>query len=173
MTMLIWLAAALVMAPPMTSQSAAVVEAGSSAWVPAGTEVELMVVTEVSTRDAKAGTPVKLRLNKPVMAGSVTVLPVGAPAFGVVEATQGSGIALTRGSLAVRITHIEVGGRAIPLTGEVEVRGSGGKHDDVAKLLLVPFYAPFAQGNSAKLKAGELLHARLGEALPVPGEALR
>ncbi len=127
--------------------------------IPPGTRVELMVLSEVSTRHAAPGTPVKLRLNKPVIVDGVTVLPVGTPAFGVVEASKDSGIALQRGTMGVRITHIDSGGQTIPLDSAITVRSRGGSADDALKVIMVPLYALFAPANAAKLKAGELLTA--------------
>ena len=134
--------------------------------VPPGTTVELMILNEVSTRSAAPGTPVKLRLNKPVVIDGVTVLAVGTPAFGVVEASKDSNIALQRGVLGVRITHLESGGQIIPLDSAITVKSRGGSADDALKVVLVPIYALFAPANSAKLKAGELLTATVSTASP-------
>jgi hypothetical protein len=129
--------------------------------IPPGMQVELMVLNEVSTRNASPGTPVKLRLNKPVIVDGQTVLPVGTPAFGVVEASKDSSIALQRGTLGVRITHLELDGERIPLDSSVSVKSKGGSADDAIKVIMVPLYALFAPANSAKLRAGELLTATI------------
>lgn len=139
--------------------------------IPPGTAVELMVLSEVSTRNAVAGTPVKLRLNKPVVVDGVTILPVGTPAFGVVEASKDSGMALQRGTLGVRLTHLETAGQTIKLDSRVTVKSRGGSADDALKVIMVPLYALFAPANSAKLKAGELLTASIAGGAPDANES--
>lgn len=134
----------------------------SAPSIASGTEIELMVLSEVNTRISAPGSLVRLRLNKPVMVDGKIALPVGTPAFGKVESLVKSGIAGTRGTLSVRMTHLESAGGRIPLADDLlEYQARGGKHDDAAKLLLAPFYAPFSPANSAKLKAGDLVRARI------------
>lgn len=134
----------------------------AAASIMPGTEVELMVLTEVNTRISEPGSVVRLRLNKPVILEGKIALPVGTPAFGKVESLLKSGIAGSRGTISVRMTHLETAGGRIPLAEDLLVyEARGGKGDDAAKLLLAPFYAPFSPANSAKLKAGELVHARI------------
>lgn len=136
--------------------------AGAMNSIAPGTEVELMVLTEVNTRISLPGSLVRLRLNKPVLVDDKVVLPIGTPAFGKVDSVVKSGIAGSRGSIAIRMSHIEGSGGPIPLANELlTYQARGGKGDDAAKLLLAPMYAPFAPANSAKIKAGELVHARI------------
>ncbi len=89
------------------------------------------------------------------------VIPVGAAAQGEVVASEGSGAVMKRGKLAVRITSITLGGQSIPLDMALETKGKGGKNDDLWRTVLAPTWALFARGNSAKLKAGELLTAEV------------
>jgi len=165
--MKIFLTLATIMVGVASSTAAA---HGSGSAIAPGTEVELMVLAEVNTRISRPGAIVRLRLNKPVMVNDVILLPVGTPAFGKVEAAERSGVAGVRGTISVRMTHIEAPGGHIPLVDDLLVfRARGGKNDDAAKVLLAPIYAPFAPANSAKLKAGDLILARIAE--PKPGLA--
>jgi hypothetical protein len=131
--------------------------------LPAGSAIELMVVREVDSDRAKPGDPVKLRVNSPVKVGEIVVVPVGAAAQGEVTASKKSGMALARGNLAVKLTSITLNGHLITLGTDLKQRAIGGKADDFWKALLAPEWLLFARGNSAKLKAGELLTADVAE----------
>ena len=133
-----------------------------------------MVLAEVNTRVSEPGSDVRLRLNKPVIVNGEVALPVGTPAFGKVESLTKSGIAMSRGTIRVRMSHLQTPRGRVPLVDELLVYDArGGKSDDAAKMLLAPFYAPFAPANSAKLKAGELVRARVAGEQPgnFPGGA--
>ena len=127
--------------------------------LPSGSRVELMVLTEVSSARAKPGDLVKLRVQKPLLVDGAVAVPVGTPAFGVVEQLEKSGSILKAGEITVSLTEIQLGDRKIRLSGAYSRDGKGGKNDDAVKAVLVPLYALFAPGNSGKLKAGELLTA--------------
>jgi hypothetical protein len=152
MQVLVVAAAALAQAPAS--------EAAPVLVLPAGTEIELMVVREVDSDRSQPGDPVKLRVNRPVTVGDTVVIPVGAEAQGEVTATRKSGGMLRRGNIAVDITSLSVGGREVPLSTMLEQRGRGGS-DDVLKVAMAPMWILFARGNGAKLKAGELISAQV------------
>lgn len=146
----------LAIAPPVVAGAAAVEEV---LVLPAGSELELMVLLEIDSDRARPGDPVKLRVNRPVKVGAVTVVPVGAAAQGEVVAAQSSGAMMRRGRLAVKITSVTLGGRAISLGAPTERRARAGGGEDLWRLAFTPAWLLFARGNSAKLKAGELLSA--------------
>jgi hypothetical protein len=58
-----------------------------------GTPVELMVTKEVDSQSAKEGDRFKLRVNSPVIANGIAVVPVGATAWGEVTYVNGPGAA--------------------------------------------------------------------------------
>ena len=139
--------------------------------LPAGSVIELMVLREVDSDRAKPGDPVKLRVNSPVKVRGIVVVPAGTAARGEVTASKKSGLLLQRGKLGVDITSITLGGQEIALKTMLDQHARGGKSDDIVKVLLVPEWLLFARGNSAKLKAGELLSAELaGDACFAAGE---
>lgn len=123
-----------------------------------GTVLELMVLNEVSSRTAQPGMRIVLRLNKPLLIDGKLVLAEGTPVFGEVLDTKMSGSAGSRGQLSARLTHIQNGTQRIPVTGDMSALGKGGKSDDALKWVLAPIYAPFAPGNNAKLKAGQIVN---------------
>ena len=130
--------------------------------------VRLMVMREVDSSQAKEGDIVRLAVDAPTSFNGRPI-PVGTPAYGVVERARGSGVALRRGQLEVRLTHLMLGDERIELAGALRDRGEGGKVDDAAKVLLAPMYILFARGNVAKLKAGEIVEASFAPAsAPTP-----
>lgn len=138
--------------------------AAASLCVPAQTAVELMVMTEVTAADARAGDRVRLRVHAPLTADGVVIVPEGAQAEGEVVAARRSGIAMRRGSLSVRVTRLMVDGREIALTGHVAAHARSGS-DDALRLAIAPMWALIAANNSAKLKAGDIVTARLAAPL--------
>ncbi len=140
--------------------------AGIAQTVPPGEagRVRLMVMREVDSSQAKEGDVVRLAVDAATSFDG-RLIPVGTPAFGLVERASDSGVALRRGKLEVRLTHLMLGEERIELAGAVRDRGEGGKADDAAKVLLAPMYILFARGNVAKLKAGEIVEASFA---PVP-----
>ena len=142
--------------------AAAEAPAGSGVLVlPSGSAIELMVLLEVDSDRSKPGDPVRLRVNSPVMVDQTVVIPVGAAAHGEVTETRKSGGMLRHGNISVNITSITLGDQTIPLGTSLEQAARGGKSDDALKIALAPMWVLFARGNSARLKAGELLTAEV------------
>lgn len=59
--------------------------------LPAGTEVEIELLRDVSSESLKAGETIPFKLVRPVELDGDTLLPAGAPASGVVETVRTSG----------------------------------------------------------------------------------
>lgn len=169
------IAALLQAAEPAAAPAATIV-------LPADTPVELMAPSEVSTADVVAGTRFRLRVNKPVVVGGRTVVPVGATAYGEVTAARDAGGLGRSGTMRARLLHIALGEGTIPLEGEVSAKGTGAGSAGMA-VLFAGAAGLFHRGNNAKIKAGELLTgfvahaitfdlsgpvARVIEALPAP-----
>ena len=168
--------AALQFATPAAAQAPAPAPAqipASAAPVlvlPAGTAIELMIVREVDSDRSRPGDPVKLRVNAPVVIDATMVIPVGAEAHGEVTDISSSSGLLKRGRLAVDITSISLGDASIPLGTMLEQEARGGESDDFLKIALAPMWLPFSRGNSAKLKAGDLLSAQVDEDVCFAGD---
>lgn len=130
------------------------------ARLPKGAQLELMVLREVDSNAAKPGDPVRFMLTAPVILSDGTVLAdKGIKASGSVLESKKAGAALQRGTIRVALSTIALAHGDLPVSGEIQRKGKGGKADDVLKVGLVPFYALFAPGNAAKLKAGETVVA--------------
>ncbi len=126
------------------------------------TPLELMATSEISTASATAGTQFKLRVNKAVTVGGDTVVPVGAWAYGDVIAATASGGLGKSGTMTARIKYLKLGDVQIPLEGEVRAKGTGAGSAGMA-ILFTGWAGLFHRGNNAKIKAGEIVTAFVGE----------
>ncbi|MCW6532503.1 hypothetical protein NED98_19820 [Sphingomonas sp. MMSM20] len=135
--------------------------------IPQDTPVELLAPSEVSTASAKPGLIFKLRVNKPIMIGGKTVVPVGTPAFGqVVTATDSGGLGKS-GRMTAKLLAIRLDKTEIPLEGETSERGTGAGSAGVA-VLFTGVVGLFHRGNNAKIKAGEILTGFVARDTAVP-----
>ncbi len=171
-------AAALALAAPALAQQSAPAAAPAQAPAPAAeaapaallvprdTPVRLMVLNEVSTRSAKAGDRFVLRVDEAVAVGGVTVVQVGAKAWGEVTQAEESGALGRSGKLDAKLLYLEAGGTRVPIGGERSSSGQAGGRQvtmgAVGFALAAPLAAPLAllaPGNNARLKAGEIYTA--------------
>lgn len=144
-------------APPTANPNAIVVEQD--------TVVRLMVLNEVSTRTAKVGDRFVLRVDEPVVVNGVTVIPVGAKAWGeVLDAAKSGGVGRA-GKIEAKLLYLEHGGVQIPISGERKSAGERGTTQVVAGAIALGPLALFAPGNSARLKAGEIFSAYIESAV--------
>ena len=121
------------------------------------TPVHLMVMNEVSTKERSAGYRFKLRVNEPVIVSGVIVVPAGTLAYGEVMSAESSGNVGKSGRLSARLLNIDLGGRAIGISGETTANGKSGTGEVVAAVIGLGLLGLFAKGNNAKIKAGELM----------------
>jgi hypothetical protein len=129
------------------------------------TLVRLMVLNEVSTRSAKPGDKFVLRVDEAVVVNGVTVIPVGARAWGEVLDAEKSGGVGRAGKLNAKLLYLEHGGARIPISGQRQSAGESGTTQVVAGALALGPLALLAPGNSARLKAGEIFSAYVESAM--------
>lgn len=126
------------------------------------TPVELLAPSEVRSDNAPSGTKFKLRINKPVIVGGVTVIPVGALAYGSVTNAEGSGSVGKSGRLTAKLLYVEVGDQQIALEGDSSAKGTGAGSTALS-VVFVGVMGLFHRGNNAKIKAGEIMTGFIGE----------
>ena len=167
----VWLASATTLAPidepvavaikaeTVTAAPAATVVAPppSALLLRRDTPIHFMVVSEVTTKTHLAGHRFKLRVDKPVMIDGVTVIPVGATAWGEVLMAKKSGNVGKAGSLEAKLLYVESGGLQIPVSGTNAAKGASGGGETALGILALGPLGLFAKGNNAKIKAGELM----------------
>lgn len=123
------------------------------------TLIRLMVLNEVSTRRARAGDRFVLRVDEAVQVDGMTIIPVGAKAWGEVLDAEPSGMAGKGGSLSVRLLYVEVGGEHVPISGKTANEGEDGTTQLALSALALGPLALLGRGNNAKLKAGHIFNA--------------
>jgi hypothetical protein len=150
---LLCLAGTSLAAPPATAPP----QLGSQRILVArDTPLRLMVLNEVSSRTAKPGDRFVLRVDQAVIANGVTIVPVGAKAWGEVVAAQGSKSAGKAGELSARLLSVEAGGEQIAITGEARNAGASSAAVTTLAVLSLGPLAMLAPGNNARLKAGHI-----------------
>ena len=132
------------------------------------TPIHFMVISEVTTKTHMAGHRFRLRVNKPVVVDGVTVLPVGAIAWGEVMQAKSSGNVGKSGSLEARLVYVENNGFRIPVTGNNSAKGASGGGETALGILALGPLGLFAKGNNAKIKAGELMTGFVEQDTEIP-----
>jgi len=133
--------------------------------VPKDTMVRLMVLNEVNTHDSHVGDRFVLRVDEKVAVGGVTVIPVGAKAWGEVTSLVANGDVGKAGKIGGKLLYVEVGDIHVALTGEQKSKGVG--HGDGVALAALA-YGPFGllvKGSQGKLKAGDIFNGFLANDL--------
>jgi len=126
--------------------------------LPKGTMVRLMVTKEVNSRDNHPGDRFVLRVDEDVQVHGMTVVPVGAKAWGeLIEAKQTGGVGKS-GRINARLLYVEVNGNRIDLDGERQSSGSGGTGQVVASVIAFGPFGLLMKGNNATIKAGEIFN---------------
>lgn len=125
--------------------------------MPQDTPVRLMVLNEVTGRDARPGDRFPLRVDAPVALGGLVVVPVGAKAWGEIVDAEPSAARGGGGMLSARLVAIEVAGEEVPIGGERGGKGEAGTVQVSLGALAFGPLALFARGNEAKLKAGDII----------------
>ncbi len=126
--------------------------------LPKGMLIRLMVTREVNSRDHSAGFRFPLRVDEAVTLDGVTLIPIGAKAWGEVVDSKGTGGAGKSGKLNARLLYIEAGNRRIPIEGSRQSAGTGGTGQVVAAVATMGPLGLFMKGNNASLKAGEIFN---------------
>jgi hypothetical protein len=140
--------------------------------VPKNTMVRLMVLSEVNTRQKKPGDRFVLRVDEPVVVDGVTIVPVGARAWGEVTGVKENGAAGTAGKISARLLHIDVGAGKIPLNGEEQSKGPGSGNRVAMAVIGFGVLGLLMKGNDGKLKGGHIFNGYIAnEMLYDPGNA--
>lgn len=127
--------------------------------VPAGTPIRVMVLTEVSSSTAKPGYRFKLRVDEPVFVDGKPIVPVGTIAWGEIVSTEHNGAVGKAGKLTARLLYLDLPQGHQPIRGEVADKGDGNSAGVVLAVVGFGIFGLLTGGDSARLKAGDLLTA--------------
>jgi hypothetical protein len=151
--------------PPAAATADAVMQAAVPPPAPApklvlpkGTMVRLMVLKEVNSRDNHPGDRFVLRVDEAVQVHGVTIIPIGAKAWGELLQSETSGGVGKSGKISARLLYVEADGQRIVLDGARQSSGGGGAGNVVAGVIAFGPLGLFMKGNNASLKAGEILN---------------
>ena len=163
-TILAATAAAFLVAPgahaqdPVAAPATAVIAETrtQNAMLRAGTPVALRMMEEITTKKkaARVGQRFLMEVAEPVVVNSVTVIPVGTPAWGEITNVRNKGMWGKSGKLDARVLYLRANGRQIRLTGTFDDKGVTGTGGVVASVALVPLAGFFVTGTSAVLPKG-------------------
>jgi hypothetical protein len=94
--------------------------------LPEGLTIHLETKEAISSKKAKKGDSVNFVVRDPVVIGGVTLVPAGSPAVGQVTAVRDNGLFGRSGKLEISVSHVDVGGRQIPVRGASDKKGASG-----------------------------------------------
>lgn len=165
-------ALALASAPALAQDTAPVTEAPPAAaaaptqMLKEGTEVHLVTSDDITSKTAKAGDRVEMKVADAVVVDGATVIPAGAAAVGEVAKARDNGLLGRSGKLDIAITEINAGGRTIPVRGQKDAKGRGGTIGAVgAGVVFLPL-AIVVRGKEAKIPAGSKLQVYVDKDIP-------
>jgi hypothetical protein len=156
---------------PASAQSSAPLVVGQAApaqnVLPAGTAINMVTRTELSSRRARAGNRFELEVSEPVMLNGQVVIPAGSIATGEVTRRRDTGMWGRRGILETRLLFVRVSDQQIRITGQAGDRGRAGTAGVIASAVLLPVAGFFVKGSHARIPAGTPTAGYLEADLPV------
>ncbi len=162
-------AATVILAVPMAAGAQLVIGGISSPMLKAGTQVELKLVSELTTngKRLRVGDRFNLEVSEPVQLNGRVVIPAGSIAVGEITSVRNKGMWGKSGNIEGRVLYVRVNGQQIRLSGALHDKGVTGTGAVVGSVALLPIAGFFMTGTSAKLPAGSTVKAYLDEDLPV------
>ncbi len=163
-----------------TQTNAAVVTAiakneinGTSALLPANTQVDVTLNSEVSSKKMKQGESFTVGVSRDVMLGNYVIIPRGTPGTGHISYRTGKGAFGKSAKMEIEITNLDLNGRAIPVSGKFRQEGQGNTGATVGTAVAVGVFSAFVTGRSAIFEQGRELRVFTKESIPVaiPGPA--
>lgn len=140
---------------------------GTSAVLPANTEVILSINEELTTKGKAIaeGHKFRLTLTHDIMIGEHVAIPKGTPAVGEVTWLTSKGAFGKSGKMEIALRYIDFAGRRIPIEGTYRQEGEGNTVATVAGVVAVGVFAAFITGKSARIPQGRELKAHTKEDL--------
>lgn len=141
--------------------------AGTSSFLPANTQVDVTLNSEVSSKRVKEGHAFTLSVSHDVMLGDYVVIPKGTRANGKVTYRTGKGAFGKSAKMEIEVTDIDLGGRSIPVSGKFRQEGQGNTGATVGTAVAAGIFSAFVTGRSAVFEQGRELRVFTRDPLPV------
>jgi hypothetical protein len=145
--------------------------AAAQSVLPEGLAVHLETRDEISSKNAKAGDPVKFVVRDPVVIGGMTMIPAGSAAVGQVTRARDNGLFGRSGKLEISVSHIDVAGRQIPVRGNRDKKGASGAIGMVGAAVVFLPLGLLVRGREATIKAGTPLDVYVAKDTPMEAAA--
>lgn len=140
---------------------------GTSSFLPANTQVDVTLNSEISSKKVKQGDRFKASVAHDVMLGDYVIIPKGTPANGNVTFRTGKGAFGKSAKMEIAITDLDLSGRSIPVNGKFRQEGAGNTGATVGTAVAVGVFSAFVTGKSAVFEQGRELRVFTIDALPV------
>lgn len=147
--------AASVQTPPAAPPIQAVIAepATGPLVLPAGTEVPMKTLAEVSSKTNRQGDRFDLVVSEDVLVQGHVVIPRGARGVGEVTKLVPKGAFGKSGKLETRLLYVAVGNSRIRLDGRAADRGKSGTGATIATAVAAGVFSAFVTGTSAVIPA--------------------
>ena len=149
-------AQAAVPVTPAPEATVASVSAQGKRSLPAGTQVSLTPLQELSSKHIKEGERFQFRVVNDVVENGVVVIPRGSTATGVISMQTGRAIGGKSGKFDVTFEKVEANGITFPLMGTHRQEGKGNTVGALLGSILI-------SGRSAVMLPGQIVNAMIKE----------
>ncbi len=134
-------------------------------FFPMGTPLTLATRTQISTKDARPGDRIYLRVAESLTFDGQVVVPVGAPAVGEVVRSDRNGHFGKKGKLDINLLYVQTPSGPVQIEGVTNKEGSSGTVASFATIAIVSPLGFLIHGTSATIPFGSTIHAYLAEPL--------
>ena len=135
--------------------------AANAITVPAGTEIWLAPLREISSKHVKTGDTITMQVSRDVVVHRVLVIPRGTEATGKISYRTGKGALGKSAKIEFDLTTLRIAQRPLPILAHYRVAGDGNSAWAVATFLLVSMVGSlFITGHSAVVPAGSEWQAK-------------
>ena len=135
-----------------------------------GVPFKLVVSQEVNSSTHREGQSFPLTVLEDVKVGETVVIPRGTPAYGEITWRTGKGAFGKSGKIEFALTHIELDGKRVPISGTYRQEGEGNTIATGVGVIAIGVFAGFITGKRARLPMGRELMTHVYSNVPFTAE---
>ncbi|MFN3945812.1 MAG: hypothetical protein ACK4K7_12885 [Allosphingosinicella sp.] len=134
-----------------------------------GTPVALVMSEGLTTegKQLRVGERFRMEVAEAVYLNGQVVIPAGSPAMGEVTSVRNKGMWGRSGAINARVLYVQVAGRQIRLSGQIDDKGVTGTAGVVGAIAVAPIVGFVVTGTSARIPVGSPVNAFLDEDIAV------